>query len=76
MIVSVPEELDHDHMQVMMTAENNSLGPYVRIRDLNDALKWDDERTNRALHLLLSKGMCWIDNHGERSFWFPRYVHI
>lgn len=76
MIVSVPEELDYDHMQVMNTAENNDFGPYVTVKDLNHVLQWDDERANRALDLLLSKGMCWLDNYGEKSFWFPRYVHV
>ncbi|KAL7505979.1 hypothetical protein ACHAXN_003343 [Cyclotella atomus] len=77
MIVSVPEELDDDHMQVMNTAEDNSLGEYgmVTVTLLRDTLEWDEERAKRALDLLLGKGMAWIDEHdGVKSYWFPRQV--
>lgn len=75
MIVSVPEELDDDHMQVMNLAEDDGCGPYgmVTIKDMSRALGWDDDRSNRALELLLGKGMVWLDVHrGEKKYWFPR----
>ncbi|KAL3800122.1 hypothetical protein HJC23_001043 [Cyclotella cryptica] len=74
MIVSVPEELDDDHMQVMDIAENDNFGPYgmVTIGHLKMALSWDDERAKRALDLLLGRGMAWLDDfRGVTSYWFP-----
>ena len=75
LIVSVPEELDDDHMRVMNLAENDEYGPYgmVTTEDMSRALGWDDERSNRALELLLGKGMVWLDVHGrQKKYWFPR----
>lgn len=75
LIVSVPEELDDDHMQVMNLAEDDRNGQYgkVTIDAISRAFRWDVERTNRALQLLLAKGMIWLDvNRGEKSYWFPR----
>lgn len=74
LIVSVPEELDDDHMQVMNLAEDDAYGPYgvVAIGDISNAMGWDEERSNRALELLLGKGMVWLDIHrGEKKYWFP-----
>ncbi len=72
LIVSVPEELDEDHMKVLELAENEPDG-MVRTEVMSKALGWDIERSNRALELLLSKGMVWLDVHcGGKSYWFPR----
>jgi ESCRT-II complex subunit VPS22 len=75
LIVSVPEELDNDHMQIMNLAEDDRYGQYgeVTIDNISRALRWNEERSNRALELLLGKGMLWLDvNRGEKSYWFPR----
>lgn len=74
LIVSVPEELDDDHMQVMNLAEDDRYCPYgeVTISAISRALQWNEERSNRALELLLGKGMIWLDmNRGEKRYWFP-----
>lgn len=74
MIVSVPEELDDDHIKVMDLAEDDSCGPYGRITisDMTRSLGWSEERARRVLDLLLSKGMAWLDIHvSTRSYWFP-----
>jgi len=74
LIVSVPEELDDDHMEVMNVAEDDGYGPYgmVTTDNMSDALGWDEDRSNRALELLLGKGMVWLDVHrGEKKYWFP-----
>mmetsp|Transcript_782 Transcript_782/g.1406 ORF Transcript_782/g.1406 Transcript_782/m.1406 type:complete len:258 (+) Transcript_782:89-862(+) len=74
LIVSVPEELDDDHMQVMNVAEDDGRGPYgmVTTGDMSRALGWDEDRSKRALELLLGKGMVWLDVHnGEKMYWFP-----
>ena len=75
LIVSVPEELDDDHMEVMKVAEDDGYGPYgvVTTENMSRALGWNEERSNRALELLLGKGMVWLDVHrGEKMYWFPR----
>ena len=46
MIVSVPKELDADHMQVLNYAEETPNG-MVRTETLSKALGWDNERSNR-----------------------------
>ena len=79
MIISVPDELDNDHMQVMNTAEDDRFGVYgmVSVEHLRNALNWDDDRAERALDLLLGKCMAWIDDcKGVKSYWFPRCVEI
>ena len=75
LVVSVPEELDDDHMQVMNLAEDDNYGSYgtVALEDMSKALGWNSERSHRALELLLGKGMVWLDEHrGEKMYWFPR----
>jgi len=74
MIVSVPEELDDDHMQVMNLAEDSGRSSYgvVTVGDMTRELGWDKDRSNRALELLLGKGMVWLDIHREQKrYWFP-----
>jgi len=81
MVVSVPTELDNDHMEVMTIAQDVaertaelgrvSVGD-VTIDDVTENSSWDDERAKRALDLLLSKGMAWLDVfEGEERYWFP-----
>lgn len=78
MIVSVPTELDSDHMEVMKIAQDEdgllSNGPSGRVtlNDVKQVTTWDRDRAQRALDLLLGKGMAWLDVHkGEESYWFP-----
>jgi len=73
MIVSVPTELDNDHMEVMKIAQDHQ--GHVTIDCIKNAtITWNDDRIQRALDLLLSKGMSWLDvqkNGGEVIYWFP-----
>uniref|UniRef100_A0A7S2EAJ9 Vacuolar-sorting protein SNF8 n=1 Tax=Trieres chinensis TaxID=1514140 RepID=A0A7S2EAJ9_TRICV len=78
MIISVPTELDSDHMEVMKIAQDAagviSSGPSgrVTVNDVKAVTHWNEERIKRALELLLGKGMAWLDLQGEEeSFWFP-----
>mmetsp|Transcript_10283 Transcript_10283/g.15146 ORF Transcript_10283/g.15146 Transcript_10283/m.15146 type:complete len:265 (+) Transcript_10283:1-795(+) len=75
MIVSVPTELDHDHMEIMKIAQDSDSGSElgcVTVKDVCDDTKWNKERAKRALDLLLSKGMAWLDVYeGVESYWFP-----
>lgn len=70
MIVSVPTELDLDHMKVLALAESGA--GCVTTDDIVNMLNWNQERANRVMNLLLSEGMAWEDRyHGVSFFWFP-----
>lgn len=70
-IVSVPAELDQDHYQVLSIAQAKN--GQVTIKDIMHETKWAEERAVRAMNLLLSEGMVWLDLHdGIEFYWFPR----
>ena len=71
MIVSVPTELDQDHMEIMTLAQEEGQG-CVTHDDVQQKLRWSKDRTERALTLLLQEGMAWKDDyHGISFYWFP-----
>jgi ESCRT-II complex subunit VPS22 len=73
MIISVPQELDNDHMQVMATAttlQTSTSG--ITVDDVAASTGWGRERAERALDLLLTEGMAWCDEYkGILYYWFP-----
>lgn len=78
-IISVPIELNKDHMEVMQIASHSDDVTYssqfgsVTIKDVITLKKWDKPRASRAMKLLLEEGMAWIDRNkfGEEVYWFP-----
>jgi ESCRT-II complex subunit VPS22 len=74
MVVSVPTELDNDHMSVLTVAQSasgtgNSSG--ITVDQVMASTGWTRARTERALELLLSEGMAWIDDYqGVTYYWF------
>jgi ESCRT-II complex subunit VPS22 len=71
MIVSVPNELDGDVMQVM-TAASEAPDGGITVDQLVEALNWQRNRVERALELLLQEGMAWLDVYkGQSYYWFP-----
>jgi ESCRT-II complex subunit VPS22 len=74
-IVSVPAELDQDHFEVLTLAQAkaDSHGQ-VTLNDIIQQTRWGRERALRAINLLLSEGMAWLDVHQDTTYyWFPRY---
>ena len=70
MIVSVPTELDSDHMEIMTLAQDGQ--GCVTVDEVKQRLSWNEDRVERALTLLLHEGMAWIDDfHGISFYWFP-----
>lgn len=70
MIVSVPTELDNDHMEVMTLAQDGQ--GCVTNDEVRQRLSWSEDRVERALTLLLHEGMAWKDDfHGISFYWFP-----
>lgn len=73
MIISVPQELDNDHMEVMATATNYQTSMRgITADDVIERTGWDRNRAERALDLALSEGMAWLDEYKNVSYyWFP-----
>ena len=70
MIVSVPTELDSDHVQVFSLAESGE--GCITTDGIATQLGWNQERADRVMKLLLSEGMAWEDKyHGVSFYWFP-----
>lgn len=70
MIVSVPTELDQDHMEIMSLAQDGQ--GCVTVDDVMQQLKWTNDRAVRGITLLLQEGMAWQDDyHGISFYWFP-----
>lgn len=71
MIVSVPTELDNDHMAIMTLAQDLG-GVGVSLHQVQDSTGWQEERAQRAIDLLLTQGMAWLDEYkGDKLYWFP-----
>ena len=69
MVVSVPTELDNDHMQVMTAAQETGKG--VTIDQVMESTGWSKQRAERAIELLLQEGMAWLDQYkGVSYYWF------
>eukprot|EP01083_Nonionella_stella_P234436 825262_1 len=74
MVLSVPTELDNDHVQVIQCAqtvfaERQEGISFDLVRDMT---QWNDDRVKRALDLLLAEGMAWLDRfNGYEFYWFP-----
>lgn len=71
MVVSVPVELNFDHIAVLNSAVESY---YVTISGLKKEFAWTEERIHQVLDLMLKEGMAWIDEQsgeGEIQYWFP-----
>lgn len=71
MIISVPQELDNDHMEVMATATNYQTSTRgITVDDVMQNNGWDRERAQRGLDLLLTEGIAWLDEYrGVLYYW-------
>jgi ESCRT-II complex subunit VPS22 len=72
MLISVPLELSSDHTTILDIAHDNK--GKVSLHTLETRLNWDRERIQRALQLLQSQGMAWLDTGSpdkESLYWFP-----
>jgi ESCRT-II complex subunit VPS22 len=81
MVISVPTELDNDHMQILTIAtqeqEQNNIGSSgggqdgLTMEHIMSRTKWTHSRATRAMDLLVQEGMAWIDIHqGMTYYWF------
>jgi ESCRT-II complex subunit VPS22 len=71
MVVSVPTELDNDHMTVMSIA-NNFQDHGVKVVQVIELTGWTMDRAERSLKLLLQEGIAWLDTkEGIDYYWLP-----
>ncbi|XP_041366326.1 vacuolar-sorting protein SNF8-like [Gigantopelta aegis] len=72
LIQSVPGELTMDHTSVLQQAQATG---FVSQNILMKELKWEEERTKRALEFMVKEGLAWVDDHPgqERQYWFPSF---
>lgn len=72
MVQSVPGELSMDHTAVLQQASNSNVG-YVTVSMLQEQLKWEEDRCQKALEHLISQGLAWIDlqDPQEKRYYFP-----
>jgi len=76
-IRSVPCELNNDHHEILMLAQNND--GKISQMDIHEKLGWELSRINHSMILLLQEGIAWIDripaDNGTTAmvnvFWFP-----
>lgn len=70
MVVSVPTELDNDHVQIIQVAQDTQGG--ITKSMIASTIGWSEDRVTRAIDLLLSEGMIWLDLYeGLEYYWFP-----
>jgi ESCRT-II complex subunit VPS22 len=76
MVVSVPTELDNDHMQILTIAQGSDNGDDtpnagLTMDQIIARTNWTESRATRAMDLLLQEGMAWIDVYkGVTYYWF------
>ena len=73
MVISVPTELDNDHMQILSIAQQRgTCTSGITIDELQSKTKWNSAtRVQRAMDLLLQEGMAWTDVfQGITYYWF------
>lgn len=72
LVQSVPGELSMDHTAVLQQASNSG-NAYISISILQNELKWDRDRSQKALDHLIKMGLTWLDDQGndEVLYWFP-----
>jgi ESCRT-II complex subunit VPS22 len=76
MIVSVPMELNKDHVTLINLAQDSC---YVTMKGAAKELKWTEKRVQAILEMLLKEGMVWIDTQvsdKEVQFWFPSLFSV
>ncbi|CAH1173825.1 unnamed protein product [Phaedon cochleariae] len=71
MVQSVPGELSMDHSVILQQAEKNN--SCLSVSYLEQVLKWEKERGEKALEHMVNQGLAWIDlqNCKDKMYYFP-----
>lgn len=72
MVQSVPGELSMDHTAVLQQASNSNQA-FVSVSILENQLKWEADRAQKALDHMVQHGLAWIDlqDTSEKLYYFP-----
>ncbi len=76
LVVSVPTELNTDHVAIMELANSPASGGCVSVQSITKALGWPRTRIDTVLNLMMQEGMAWIDTpigtpYDHSNYWFP-----
>lgn len=72
LVQSVPGELSMDHTAVLQQASLSG-NAHVSRSMLENELRWERERAQKALDHMVKEGLAWLDEQGENEtlYWFP-----
>lgn len=72
LVQSIPGELSMDHTAVLQQASLSG-NAYVSKCMLEEELRWEKERAQKALDHMVKEGLAWLDEQGEEEtlYWFP-----
>lgn len=72
LVQSVPGELSMDHTAVLQQAASSGKAN-VSVSDLQDQLRWERNRAQKALDYMVKEGLAWIDTQDAKDvlYWFP-----
>lgn len=72
LVQSVPGELSMDHTAVLQQASLSG-NAHVTKSMLENELRWERERAQKALDHMVKEGLAWLDEQGENEtlYWFP-----
>ncbi|XP_047365848.1 vacuolar-sorting protein SNF8 [Vespa velutina] len=72
LVQSVPGELSMDHTAVLQQASLSG-NAHVSGSMLENELRWERERAQKALDHMVKEGLAWLDEQGEYEalYWFP-----
>ncbi|KAL2748386.1 hypothetical protein V1477_003029 [Vespula maculifrons] len=72
LVQSVPGELSMDHTAVLQQASLSG-NAHVSRSMLENELRWERERAQKALDHMVKEGLAWLDEQGEHEtlYWFP-----
>lgn len=73
LVQSVPREMNADHTQILELAQDPPNIGRVTASEIQASLKWEPQRTEAVLMLLLREGVAWQDlqSDKETEYYFP-----
>lgn len=72
LVQSIPGELSMDHTAVLQQASLSG-NAHVSRSMLEEELRWERERAQKALDHMVKEGLAWLDEQGKQEtlYWFP-----
>lgn len=72
LVQSIPGELSMDHTAVLQQASLSG-NAHVSRSMLEEELRWEKERAQKALDHMVKEGLAWLDEQGKQEtlYWFP-----